>query len=153
MGERHARVMPVHRPESGLEAKFSLEAIVAAGLISGKVGFAEISDAFVNRSDVQALIEKVEIEVGPDDDPVYPSGGRADVVRLDLADGRTLESAEVTRWRGHAERPMDDAELREKFMDCATLTISEPAAERLFAQFGDIESIESIDEVAVLETP
>lgn len=153
VGERHARVMPMHRPTTALEAKFSLEFVVAAGLINGKIGFTELSDEFVSRADVQELIGKVQIEIGPDDDPDYPSGGRADIIRLDMKDGTTLESEEVTRWRGHAKRPMSQGELREKFLDCATRTVSLRDAERLFDLLSDVSSLGSIDDLPTIVTP
>ena len=153
VGERHARVMPVHKPATALQAKFSLEFVVAAGLISGKIGFAELSDDFVRRSDVQELMSKVQIEIGPDDDPEYPSGGRADVIRLDLKDGTTVESEEVTRWRGHARRPMSQDELRQKFLDCATRTISLGEAERLFDLLSDVSSLDSVNDLPIVKTP
>ena len=150
VGERHARVMPMHQPQSALEAKFSLEFVVAAGLINGKLGLAELTDEFVRRDDVQALMKKVETEVGPDDDPEFPSGGRADIVRLDLTDGSVLESREVTRWRGHARHPMSRDELRQKFIDCATLTIREDEAELLFQLFSDVSGLRSVNDIPVV---
>ncbi len=153
VSERHARVMPVHKPNSALEAKFSLEFVVAAGLINGKIGFTELSDDFVRRPDVRALIDKVEIEIGPDDDPEFPAGGRADVIRLDLKDGTTVESKEVTRWRGHARRPMSQDELREKFLDCAVRAISQDQAEKIFELLSDIANLDSVDRIPVIKTP
>ncbi len=153
VGERHARVMQMHSPQSALEAKFSLEFVVAAGLISGKLGLAELTDDFVRRDDVQTLMNKVEIEVGPDDDPEYPSGARADIIRLDLGDGTVLESEEVTRWRGHARRPMSGDELRQKFLDCASSTIDASEAERLYELLSDVSSLRSVNDIPVVTTP
>ena len=132
LSERHARVMPFHKPQTGLEAKFSAEFTAAAGLIAGAVGFDQLDDAFVQKPDVQALMARVELSIGPDDDPVYASGARADIIHLDLKDGSTRSSPEVTRWRGHAENPMTTDELKANFMDCATRRIEPAAAEVYF---------------------
>ncbi|MEX0343907.1 MAG: MmgE/PrpD family protein [Rhizobiaceae bacterium] len=153
VSERHARVMPMHKPASALEAKFSLEFVVAAGLISGRVGLNELSDEFVQRDDVQRLIDLVEIEIGPDDDPVYPSGGRADIIHLDLDDGTTISSDEVTRWRGHAERPMSEEELRDKFLDCAGQAIQSGVAEALFDQLADLGNLTGTGDLPILTLP
>lgn len=153
VSERYARVMPMHKPTSALEAKFSLEFVVAAGLINGRVGLSELSDDFVQRADVQRLIDLVEIEVGPDDDPVYPSGGRADIIHLDMEDGTTISSDEVTRWQGHAERPMSEEELRDKFLDCAGQAIQPGVAEALFDQLSDLGNLAGTDDLPILNLP
>lgn len=150
LSERHARVMPFHKPKTGLEAKFSAEFTAAAGLIAGALGFDQLDDSFVQRSDVQALMARVELAIGPDDDPVYASGARADIIHLDLKDGSTVSSREVTRWRGHAENPMTTDELKAKFMDCATRQLDEPAAEALFDLLHNIEELPSCDALPVV---
>ena len=150
LSERHARVMPFHKPQTGLEAKFSAEFTAAAGLIAGAIGLGQLEDSFVQRADVQALMDRVEPTAGPDDDPLYPSGARADVIHLDLKDGSTLSSREVARWRGQAENPMSTDELRAKFMDCAARQLDERAAEDLFDRFHDIADLPSCDALPVV---
>ena len=104
ISEKHAAVMRFHEPGNALEAKFSLEFGVAAGLIAGRVGLREVSDAFVARHDVQSLIRKVDLEVGPDNDPAYPVGAEYDKVVVQLTDGVVIESKPVRRFRGHRPR-------------------------------------------------
>jgi 2-methylcitrate dehydratase PrpD len=144
VSEKHARVMPIHRPRTALEAKFSLEFVVASGLIAGAVGFAQLDDAFVQRDDVQALMARVETVAGPDDDPDYPSGARADIIHVDLKDGRAVSSPEVTRWRGHALNPMTDDELKAKFLDCTAGHLDAATAGRWFAAYRNIADVPSV---------
>ncbi len=148
--ERHARVMPFRKPQTGLEAKFSAEFTAAAGLIAGALGFDQLEDSFVQRPDVQVLMDRVERTVGPDDDPVYASGARADIVHLELKDGSTVSSREVTRWRGHAENPMTTDELKAKFMDCASRQLEPAAAAALFELLHDIADLPSCDALPVV---
>ncbi len=150
VSEKHIRVMPIHRPQTGLEAKFSIELVAVAGMLNGAVGFHELSDDFVGRADVQELIRKVEPDIGPDDDPVYAAGTRADILHVDLIDGRTISSNEVARWRGHAENPMSLDELKAKFMDCATQTLNEAQAEQYFQVFSAIGELSSTDDIPIL---
>ena len=112
--------MQFRLPADAMQAKFSLEFAVAAPLIFGRLGFAEMRDDCVRRDDVQALMRKVERKEGPDDDPIYPVGARCDTVSVLLADGTKLESEPVYRYRGHGQNPLSSSELRAKFMDCAT---------------------------------
>ena len=150
ISEKHDRVMPIHAPQTALEAKFSLEFAVAAGLIAGEVGFAQLTDAFVRRDDVQALMRRIERVVGHDDDPEFSAGARADIVHLDMADGRVISGPEVTRWRGHARNPMTADELKAKFMDCAARRIGTAEAGALFDQMRAIAALRSVRDIPVI---
>ena len=151
ISERHARTMQFHLPQTGLEAKFSMEFVAAAGLISGAVGFAELKDEFVQRADVQALMKKVKIEIGPDDDPVLAAGTKADVIRVDMKDGSTVTSDEVARWKGHNDNPMTTDELKAKFMDCAGTQMDAGMAEDYFNVFQNVPDWSSVDDVPRLK--
>ena len=120
VSEGHSSVMQFRLPADAMQAKFSLEFAVAAPLIFGRLGFAEMRDDCARRNDVQALMRKVRREEGPDDDPIYPVGARCDAVSVLLADGTELESEPVYRYRGHGQNPLSPDELSAKFMDCAT---------------------------------
>jgi 2-methylcitrate dehydratase PrpD len=95
-------------PADGLSAKFSVYHGAAVGLMLGRAGEAEYSDAVVTRSDIVALRRKVVAVV----DPVIAEES-ADVTAV-LADGRR-EHLLVEHAIGSLERPMSDAELQAKF--------------------------------------
>lgn len=148
--EKHAAVMRFHAPESALEAKFSIEFGVAAGLVSGKVSLAEVQDQFVQRSDVQALIEKVSIEILPDDDPTYPVGAIADSVAVTLQNGTVIESEPVHRFRGHGQNPMTPQELEQKFMDCVQPRFGKNTAVAIYEQLLELGELSSVDQFATI---
>lgn len=152
ISERHSNVMPYHAPQTALEAKFSLEFVVAAGLVDGSVTFDQMTDDYVQRPDIQQLMALVEREIGPDDDPVYPAGKRADIVEVVMDDGSVLTSDEVERWRGHGANPMSREELRAKFMDCAIRGTSERQAAGYFDALFDVAGLGSINDIPVLST-
>ena len=56
-----ATVLRNHQPDTGLAAKFSIEFAMASGIIAQRVGLRELTDGFVQRPDIQALMRKVEI--------------------------------------------------------------------------------------------
>ena len=56
----------------------------------------------------------------------------------------------MTRWRGHAENPMTTAELKAKFMDCASRQLETAAAEALFGLLHDIADLPSCDALPVV---
>lgn len=144
ISRKHAAVMPFHRPQTALEAKFSLEFAAAAALLAGRVGLAELHDDFVRRDAVQAMMRKVVLEIGPDDDPVYPVGARADWVEIGDRQGNTYVSEKVERALGHGLNPMTAQQLREKFISCVCAGgHSEATAERLYRQLQNLQTLES----------
>ena len=62
-----ATVVPLihHRPETGLQGKFSLEYAAAAALLDGHPGFASFTDAAVRRPAARRLAGLVETELTP----------------------------------------------------------------------------------------
>jgi 2-methylcitrate dehydratase PrpD len=62
-----ATVVPLihHRPETGLQGKFSLEYAAAAALLDGHPGFASFTDAAVRRGEARRLAGLVETELTP----------------------------------------------------------------------------------------
>ncbi len=62
-----ATVVPLihHRPETGLQGKFSLEYAAAAALLDGHPGFASFTDAAVRRAAARRLAGLVETELTP----------------------------------------------------------------------------------------
>ncbi len=150
ISEKHAAVMRFHRPTTALEAKFSLEFGVAAALIAGRVGLAELTDEFVGRDDVQRLLANVRLEIGPDDDPDYPVGAAHDTVSVHLADGRVLDSEPIYRFRGHGQNPMSGEEIEAKFRDCVAAQLSDAEADMLYGVLSRLGSIDGVDALPVL---
>ena len=150
ISEKHAAVMRFHAPASALEAKFSLEFGVAAALIAGRVGLSELNDAFVARSDVKALMDKVTLDIGPDDDPDYPVGAIADTVTVTLRDGTVIESKPVRRFRGHHQNPMTRADLRAKFDDCVVPVVGADVANALFDALENLPTLAEVKDLPVV---
>lgn len=118
IGPAQASMLRNHRPQTGLEAKFSAEFAVAAALVERRVGLAQLTDSFVARSDVRALLDKVVIEITDKPCPIDPAFSFADRVAIELADGRSFDSGPIRFARGNAKLPLDAAGLRRKFLDC-----------------------------------
>ena len=122
---RNATILRNQHPQTGLEAKFSMQFAMAASILAGRVGLAELTDGFVQRKDVQALQRKVTI--APDDRPDPNRSGAApyDLVVVETNDGRRLESARITDERGSPQLPLTTDELWVKFENC--LAIGNPS--------------------------
>jgi 2-methylcitrate dehydratase PrpD len=107
------------RPTTGLEAKFSMQYVVAAALLDGHVGLDAFADAAVRRPRAQAMLPRVAVV----EDPSIPGGanpiegGFVDV-EIELREAATL-TRRVAHPRGSGEDPLRPDELATKFHDCA----------------------------------
>lgn len=147
IGVAQASMLRNHAPATGLEAKFSLEFAVAAALVVGKVGLAELTDTFVGQQEVRSLMRKVRIETDASQCPIEPVFALNDRVQLVLRDGRVLDSGEIRFARGNAMAPLAPADLRAKFLDCAGRADGVDG-ERLFAQLTDLQSVPDVRSLA-----
>lgn len=136
-----ATVLRNHQPDTGLAAKFSMEFAMASGIVAKRVGLRELTDEFVQRPDIQALMRKVEIVTTTSYDPDLPGAAAADSVVVELADGRTVAGEPVARATGHPSRPLSDQQLYDKFADCLEVGASDIPAEVLFTRLSAIQSI------------
>ena len=118
---RNAAVLRNSRPQTGLEAKFSMQFAMASALVAGRVGLGELTDTFVRREDVQALMPKVTVEPEDGEDPARPGAAPYDLVVIKTRDGRQLVSEQITDERGSPDRPLSSEELWAKFSNCLSV--------------------------------
>ncbi len=144
LGKIQAATLKNHRPANGLDAIFSAEFGVAAALIAGNVGLREVSDEFVARADVQALLAKVSVSAHEDYDPEWPAMARFDQVHVTLRDGTTVSSEQVRRALGDATRPLAPQDLRAKFVDCFAAGGSRVDAAALLGELQRVETLASV---------
>lgn len=145
IGEVQAAVLRNHRPQRGLDAKFSAEFAMAAAAIARRCGMSELSDAFVQRADVQAFLPKVSVTATPgkcaEDSLMAPH----DRVRITLRDNRELASPPVSYPRGHFKNPVDAEALWGKFSDCVNGAPFD--ARPLFDRLQRIDTLQSVAEI------
>ena len=149
ISKTHSLILRNHTPQTGLEAKFSMEFAMAASVISRRASLGEYTDAFVRRPEVQELMRKVSIVTNENYDPQVSGASAWDQVVVELANGERIESAQVRRARGHAELPLGEAELFDKFRTCLDAGQARISAERLFDRLRNLESISARDLTAV----
>ena len=148
LGRTAAAMLRNHRPASALEAKFSLEFSVAAGLVARKVGLAELQDAFVQRPDVQALFARLRITELDTVCAAEPTLSASDRVVIVTDDGREYDSGEIAETRGGLAMPLKPGELEAKFMDCTAASALDGAS-----LYRRLQQLESLDDVAQLAAP
>jgi 2-methylcitrate dehydratase PrpD len=122
-----------------------MEFAMAAAVIARRASLAEFTDGFVRRPDVQALMQKVDIETNENYDPEVSGASVFDQVRVELVSGEMLESAQVHRARGAAELPLSDGDLFEKFGACLDAGGARIAPEVLFGRLKNLERLSACE--------
>jgi len=128
------------RPTSDYEAKFSLPYAVASGLLRGRLGLKELEPAAFGDATVRALMERIHYVEDPAS--TFPRHYTGEV-RVEMEDGSTKVQRESVN-RGHAERPLTNDEVREKFMDNATLWFPRSHAEAVCEQVLSLDRLASV---------
>ena len=114
-------------PQNEYDAKFSLPYAVTSGLMHGRLGLAELLPQAYLAPAAVSLMARVRWRIDPDATfPKHYSGE----VRVTLRDGSVRCHREAVN-RGHADRPVSNADVRAKFMENATLHFPVPQAEAM----------------------
>jgi 2-methylcitrate dehydratase PrpD len=153
LGPTEAGILKYHRPQTGLEARFSIEFALSAALIAGRLGLAELTDEFVRRAEVQDLIQRVHVDICTDIDPDVPIQSRFAQVTIEMTNGAIIESRPVYEARGSAGQPLSRDDLWEKFQDCSTGTTAEPQARSLFERLQSLDQVTSISAILRGDAP
>ncbi|MBI4639768.1 MAG: MmgE/PrpD family protein [Candidatus Tectomicrobia bacterium] len=141
-----------HRPQTGLEGKFSLEFCLVAALLNKGLPVGVFTDEYVSSSLIQELVETVKffnLPGAPEGTAglhFYPQS-----VVVTLKDGRTFR-AETPSPKGSPGNPMAWEEVVSKFRDCAASVLSAEAMEHIIAIVRDLENVEDISELGELVT-
>jgi 2-methylcitrate dehydratase PrpD len=132
-----------HRPLTGLEAKFSMEFAMASAAIARRVGLSELTDGFVRRPEVQAMLPNVATASIKD-----PGAGDTfapyDEVSIRLKAGRSIDSGRIEHALGSHAKPMSAEQLRTKFEDCVGTVFPEARRTESFAAFMALEKAPSV---------
>jgi 2-methylcitrate dehydratase PrpD len=131
LGETQLRMLRNGRPQTGLEAKFSMQFAMAAAVVARKVGLAELTDAFVLRPDVQAMFPLVAFTT-TDALKEGSNFAPADSVAITIKTGQTLNSGPVEYAKGSHQKPLSRDELFGKFSDCLGVEYADARKSRAF---------------------
>jgi 2-methylcitrate dehydratase PrpD len=120
-----ATVAPLihHRPDTGLQGKFSLEYACAAALLDRHPGFASFTDEAVRRPAARQLTGLVETELTPGGSWLLDGELAAEVHT-----GGEVLAVKQQFPPGAPRRPPADAELRAKLSDCVAGLDADPAS-------------------------
>jgi len=118
IGRDQSAPLRAHAPRTVLDARFSAQFAVAAGLIAGRIGLTEVSASFLSRPEIQAAMQATEIQLTEERDADEPLFAPFDSVTVELENGQILESPPIRHARGHFRNPPEEELLRSKARDC-----------------------------------
>ena len=134
-----------HKPTQGFRGKFSLDYVLAAMLLDGRVDLDSFSDAYCNSPRMRASLDKVQINKHPEWGNDAASRRRSPVT-LTMKDGRKLTKL-VEKVRGSPGNPMTRDELLEKYSGCASRVLKGQRLERSIIALEGLEKLASVREL------
>lgn len=144
---RNTKVLRNHNPQTGLEAKFSMEFAMASCVIAQRAGLTELVDDFVQRQDIQALMKKVSVEADETEHPDLPGYSPFDQITVKMKNGEVIKSREVVAVRGGPDLPLSREHLWSKFEDCARVGKSEFSTLSLFDALMSLETVAKVSDL------
>ena len=140
-----AQNLTYSRPEDAMQARFSMNYLLASALVDGELSLDAFESSALKRPQILELLPKIKMV----SDPGQPGDvgteftqHRAEVT-LHLSDGSTLKRA-VSSPKGHPKEAMDSTELAHKFMSCAERCLTEIAAKSVLAVLGEMRDLDRI---------
>ena len=134
-------------PRTLIDAKFSVPFAAALALVRGRVDLDSFTPETLGDPTVLALASRVSVEDAQSGNEWQPGSGGGLTIRM--AGGRVFE-AETANALGCPERPLSDADLVAKFVDCAGRAETALPAEQAEALAARILALEVCPDVGAL---
>lgn len=136
------RLQHTNRPEptSALDAKFSLQYVLARALLDGHVSLPHFEDQAHADARVQALLPRIEV-AAYDDSQFAQSNHFGGAVRLTLNDGTVLHASMEQALGRTSANPLPQHLLEAKFALCAASVLQATAVEAVASSVAQIETL------------
>jgi 2-methylcitrate dehydratase len=133
------------KPATRETADHSLPYITAIALIDGEVTDKQFDRERFSHPNVWKFLEKVKVERNSELSSMYP-GAVANIVHIDLADGRRL-TRRVDYPLGHAKNRLKDSEVEEKFFALVEPAIGQKRAKKIVDLAWKLDEAANVDEL------
>jgi 2-methylcitrate dehydratase PrpD len=130
-------------PQSVENAKFSLAYMVAYSLVHGAPMISAFTEEAIKDETVKAVAKTVSASV----DPALGPGTRESpaILKVTLSDGQTFEQR-VDYQTGSIQNPMTQAQIENKFRDCAAQSVKTDVATKILAVLNGLPGRPSFDD-------
>ena len=131
--------LPNDHPRDTEEAQYNLAFPVAAALLDGEVGPAQVLPPRLHAPELRALQDRVSTEVAPEFEAEFPAKAPAEVI-VETTDGQTFHSGRIEAlWEPPATLPTDE-ELEDKFRWLVKPVLGAEACRELISMIWDFDS-------------
>jgi 2-methylcitrate dehydratase PrpD len=127
-------------PETGLQAKFSVNYCVAVALVHGTPQVKHFTDDGAKDPKVLSLLDFITVD---NSEPISVHASRASTVDIVLVDGRTVRQT-VEYIGGQPPNPMTASDLEAKFASCAEGILQGDVIARVMPEFQRLESLPNV---------
>ena len=138
-------IVRFHRPTDGFRGKFSLDYVLAAMLLDGRVDLNSFTDDYCNAPRMRQALAKVQVNAHPEW-PADEASRRRSPVTIVMQDGRTFTRT-VDKVRGSPGNPMTRDELLDKYRGCASRVLTGDRLERSIAALEDLDRLPAATEL------
>lgn len=132
-------IVRFHKPTQGFRGKFSIDYVLAAMLLDGRVDLDSFTDEYCNAPRMRASLEKVRVNAHPEW-PNDAASRRRSPVTITMNDGRRFTKT-VDKVRGSPGNPMTRDELVDKYRGCASRVLK---GERLEQSIAALEKLDRV---------
>jgi 2-methylcitrate dehydratase PrpD len=136
-------------PQSPIEAKFSVQYVVARALLDRAVKLEHFEGEAYKDPAVQRILAITEARPHPDMADDAPKQWGAEVV-VTTKDGRRLSRAVDDLLGRGGDRPMSSDEMWEKFQDCARRSLPREQIASLFERLETLDTVSDMNQVTRL---
>jgi 2-methylcitrate dehydratase PrpD len=129
-------------PTQGFRGKFSIDYVLAAMMLDGRVDLDSFTDEYCNAPRMRAALDKVRVNAHtewPDD----AASRRKSPVTILMKDGRTFTKS-VEKVRGSPGNPMTRDELVDKYRNCASRLLINDRLERSISALENLDKLPAV---------
>lgn len=133
-------------PDVPSEGKFSMPYVIASTLVTDRVTLSTFEPEHFGNKSVREIMDRVEFSVDED----LPYNANSGTVRITTADGTYEKHRKYPPGTYHD--PLSEAELREKFYQCAERVFSQETTDAAYEQFASLSEQSSLTGLAIGST-
>ncbi len=148
-GEMQMLMLRNARPQTALEAKFSMQFAMASSLVARNVGLAQMRDDFVRSPPIQSLMPRVSTTTTAET-MAGSAFAPSEKVEITTLGGKVFASDPIVHAKGSKQRPLSREELRTKFADCLGDGLSDAAKSRTFEKLMNLERLNAAGDLLPL---
>ena len=137
------------KAQTALEGKFCLQFQVAAMVINRRAGLLEFSDAFVQRPDVQDMMDRVTTLVDPE---IAVLGHDKLIFKTTVVtkDGKAFDNYWDAPYRGGPLNPLTTEDLVDKFKDASQMALGESVQDEIINTVSTLENLTDVTDLVAM---